>query len=511
VTESRGDVALMAADSINVEIGVCKKCGDMGPVGTTCVTCDNSSEVYTPIKEIIKTDKPGVDTASLIVDMNCFTSSTNKAHGTRNVWLGDSGASCHMTHSDEGFINWRTISSEVQLGNGEILKATKIGDKKMTIIQKDGSKKNVTLKDCKYVPGMQVNLFSITKALENGWGISNDGPIINLVKNNEIIKFDQVIPTETGSLVGLIMRPNKDYTNVVWTKGNKIDINLLHKILGHTNEESIKNTAKYYGIEIQNKMEKCVDCALSKAKQKPVKKYTNTKSKVPGERLFIDISSVQYESLGGAKYWLLIVDDCTDMCWSAFLKNKYDAGPRTIKFIKELKTKLGIGVEVMTLRLDNAGENKGLENLCTAEGLNIKFEYISPGTPQYNGHVERKFATLYGKICSVLNAAKLPEHLCKQLWAEAAQWTTYNENIIVTELKPVPSYVQFYKKEPPFLPNRQYAELAIVTDHKTCEIHGNLMDRGIPCLYLGLAENHSNDVYRLLNLNTHHIIMSRDG
>jgi hypothetical protein len=500
----------MAADSINVEVGICKKCGDMGPFGTTCVICDDSSEVYMAIKEIIKMDKPGVDTASLVVDMNCFTSSACKAHGTRNVWLGDSGASCHMTHSDEGFTNWRNISSEVQLGNGEILKATKIGDKKMTIIQKDGSKKNITLKDCKYVPGMQVNLFSITKALENGWGISNNGPIINLIKDNEIIKFDQVIPTETGSLIGLIMHPHKDYVNVVMSKGNKIDINLLHKILGHTNEDSIRNTAKYYGIEVQNKMEKCVDCALSKAKQKSVKKYTNTKSEVPGERLFIDISSVQYESLGGAKYWLLIVDDCTDMCWSAFLRNKSDAGPRTIKFIKELSTKLGIGVQVMILRLDNAGENKGLENLCIDGGLNIKFEYISPGSPQYNGRVERKFATLYGKIRSVLNAAKLPEQLRKQLWAEAAQWTTYNENIIVTELKPVPSYVQFYKQEPPFLPNKQFAELAIVADHKNREIRGKLTDRGIPCLYLGLAENHSKDVYRLLNLNTHRVIMSRD-
>ena len=54
------------------------------------------------------------------------------------------------------------------------------------------------------------------------------------------------------------------------------------------------------------------------------------------------------------------------------------------------------------------GENKSFEKLCESKGLGINFEYTGPGSPQYNGRVERKFATLYGRTRAMLNSAKLP-------------------------------------------------------------------------------------------------------
>ena len=36
-------------------------------------------------------------------------------------------------------------------------------------------------------------------------------------------------------------------------------------------------------------------------------------SVVPGERLCIDISSIKAKSYGGNKFWLLVVDECTDV------------------------------------------------------------------------------------------------------------------------------------------------------------------------------------------------------
>jgi hypothetical protein len=45
-------------------------------------------------------------------------------------------------------------------------------------------------------------------------------------------------------------------------------------------------------------------------------------SNLPGERLYMDIISIKERSIGGAKFWALIVDDYTDYCWSFVLKNK---------------------------------------------------------------------------------------------------------------------------------------------------------------------------------------------
>jgi hypothetical protein len=105
----------------------------------------------------------------------------------------------------------------------------------------------------------------------------------------------------------------------------------------------------------------------------------------------------QHTSFGGAKCWLLIVDDATDQSFSFFLK-KSDTAQTMVNLIKHLKEKERI--EIKALRCNNAGENKSAETLCQEEGLGITFEYTAPDTPQHNGRVERKFATLYGRMRS---------------------------------------------------------------------------------------------------------------
>jgi hypothetical protein len=89
----------------------------------------------------------------------------------KNLWIGDSGASCHMTCSLDGMVNIRDINSPVQVGSGESLECMKIGDKRLCAVQSDGTMSDVILRDCKYVPDLFTNLFSITKALQGGCSI----------------------------------------------------------------------------------------------------------------------------------------------------------------------------------------------------------------------------------------------------------------------------------------------------------------------------------------------------
>ena len=91
-----------------------------------------------------------------------------------------------------------------------------------------------------------------------------------------------------------------------------------------------------------------------------------------------------------------MLDEATDHSWSFFLKEKSDLGTEVMKFIKDLKEKHS--VQVKRIRCDNAGKNRSLETMCKQEGLGIQFEYTAPGTPQQNGCLERKFATLYGQL-----------------------------------------------------------------------------------------------------------------
>jgi hypothetical protein len=196
-----------------------------------------------------------------------------------------------------------------------------------------------------------------------------------------------------------------------------------------------------------------------------------------GEQIYIDISSVKNSSFGGAKYWILMEDEKSHFCWSLFATNKSDLSSKVIPVLKRIKKE--IQIEIKIIRCDNAAENKKLqENVMNDESLNyIKFEFTAPYTPQQNGVVERKFATLYGRVRAMLNGARLPERLRAGLWAHAAETATSLSNI---EIKPggqMSSYESVYGKLPGWASHLKiFGEVAIVANDKNRGIQGKLED-----------------------------------
>ena len=134
---------------------------------------------------------------------------------------------------------------------------------------------------------------------------------------------------------------------------------------------------------------------------------------------------MRLHSFGRSKFWLLIVDDATDYCWSYFLKTKKQLSQEVRNLIKEIKKR--DNKDVKYIRLDNAGENKKLERDCKNDGLGIKFEWTAPGTPQQNGRVERKFTTLYGQMRVMFLESRLTEEMKKGLWTKGAATATILE------------------------------------------------------------------------------------
>jgi hypothetical protein len=87
------------------------------------------------------------------------------------------------------------------------------------------------------------------------------------------------------------------------------DVNDLHNLFGHAHFDAIKHSAKYYNVKLSGTVKTCVVSALAKIHQKNINKATLSKSFHPGARICIDISSSMWPSYGGAKYWILIVND----------------------------------------------------------------------------------------------------------------------------------------------------------------------------------------------------------
>ncbi len=78
-----------------------------------------------------------------------------------NIWLADSGASCHMGPSDDGMFDCEIINEPVTVGTGQTVKAVKIGKRRTTVCQADGSTLNTVLPIYKHDPDLTVNHFSV--------------------------------------------------------------------------------------------------------------------------------------------------------------------------------------------------------------------------------------------------------------------------------------------------------------------------------------------------------------
>jgi hypothetical protein len=429
---------------------------------------------------------------------------------TNDINIGDTGASRHMTNVFKGFTNWKPIKEPVTTGSGKVVYATREGDRTVKVVPVEGDPFIVTQRGCWYVPDMGYNLFSITKAIDSGFQIGNEGTVMHLEKGKHRLKFDRHIRTKNGWIGGVKLVPMEDVRMVTpkLQKGAKVDAGTIHGVFGHVGDETTKATANYYGMTILGDLHPCSDCLKAKARQKNLgASNADSKSTIPGERLGFDISSIKDESIGGSKFWLLIVDEATDYSWSFFLKAKSETPKRMAELIGDLKTKYNKLVKF--LRCDGAGENKKTDELLKTKNFGITFEYTAPGTPQQNGKVERKFATLYGRIRATLNALKAPEELRTSLWAEAANKATFDDGFLVKRRGDKPAYDKFFGKSSNLVPfMRCFGEMAVLTSKSV--IAGKSHNKGVEAMFVGYAKDHAPGVYRFYCFETKSIRESRD-
>ena len=114
-----------------------------------------------------------------------------KSNPSSTMWIGDTGASCHMSNNDVGLFETRKGSGGIKVGSGKILKIEKVGKLRAKVFSKQGADQIIVLKDVHYVPELYCNLFSITKALDEGFALSGgQNQPLTLRKNNVTIKFD---------------------------------------------------------------------------------------------------------------------------------------------------------------------------------------------------------------------------------------------------------------------------------------------------------------------------------
>ena len=162
---------------------------------------------------------------------------------------------------------------------------------------------------------------------------------------------------------------------------------LWHKRYGHLNLASLKILSSQNLVKglptIHKQEELCSSCVTSKQARKSFPPSAEYRASKPLELIHGDLCGpFALETLGGNKYFLLLVDDCTRMLWVSLLKQRLEA----FKAFKSFKVQAKREQELKLIfhRTNNSGELTSEEFISFCSEHGIQRHFSTPYTSQQN-------------------------------------------------------------------------------------------------------------------------------
>ncbi|KAK1609655.1 hypothetical protein QYE76_033328 [Lolium multiflorum] len=282
---------------------------------------------------------------------------------------------------------------------------------------------------------------------------------------------------------------------------------LWHRRLGHVNMRNLKQLLKgehivgLTGISFE-KDRVCSACVAGKQlkKKHPIKSIVTTSR--PLELLHLDLfGPSHYDTLGGSKYGLVIVDDYSRYSWVFLLKSKDETHREFITFAK--KAQRTYESEIKAIRTDNGTEFKNYTMQEFVDDEGIKHEFSAPYTPQQNGVVERKNRTIIEMARTMLSEFNSPHNF----WGEAISTAVhYSNRLFLRPLHNKTPYELLTGNKPNVMYIRVFGCKCLVKNNKGKL--GKFETRTIEGIFVGYAEN--SHAYRYYNRSTGTIEVSCD-
>ena len=204
-------------------------------------------------------------------------------------------------------------------------------------------------------------------------------------------------------------------------------------------------------------------------------------------------------SLGGHRYFVSFVDDCSRFSHVFFLTSRDEVFDKTLVFLNTV-TNL-VGVSVKTLRSDNGAEylSGRLRALLSSEGI-VHQTY----TPEQNGVAERYNRTVLEKAKAMLSDSGLDS----RFWAYAVEYANFLRNVSPTSsLDGVTPFEAWHSRRPNLSKLRVFGCKAQALIPKSSR-GGKLGSHSKPCIFLGLSM--SSPAYVLFNEKSGRVFKSRN-
>ena len=296
---------------------------------------------------------------------------------------------------------------------------------------------------------------------------------------------------------------SQESVNVAQVENNE---RLWHRRFGHLNEQSMQKLVKKQLVNRLNYdtsgeigiCEACIGGKQCKNSFKPSKTVTS----MPLELMHSDVcGKMGCKSIGGAEYFLTLLDDKTHYAWVYPLKTKDQVFERFKEWQAEVEN--FTGQRLKALRTDNGGEFTSNSFQAHLKACGTRHELTIPKTPEQNGVAERLNRMLVEATRAMLLDAKLPH----KFWAEAISTATYLRNRSPTSaVEGTTPHQAWYGQKPRVEHMRVFGCVAYV--HVPKDERGELDSKTNKCVLLGYGNVQKG--YRVYDHLTQKVFYSRN-
>lgn len=376
--------------------------------GPRCYNCNKYGHFAAECKS--KSSKKNQESSSYAA---AFIAST---HSLEDPWYIDSGASVHMTkHRNLLQQEEEPLIKTIKVANDKLLSVHSTGQLTLDVCNDKNQYNKILFQNVLYVPELTTNLLSVSQIIKKGGQVKfNRKGCLIFNKNNVVVA--------TASLVNNMYRLDIKSEHAYLSEVDKQDMYLWHQRMGHLNFENLEKLVdNTEGVQFskKNKNITCVTCLQGKQTRLPLKQSETCTTKVL-QLVHSDICGpMETSSLGGARYFMTLIDDYSKKVFVYFLHKKSDAFEKFKEFKSQVEKQLECSIKC--LRSDNGLEYMNA-NFCEfLKAAGIVHQTTTPYTPEQNGVAERMNRTLVEKAkCLLINAK-----LSKGYWAESVHTAAY--------------------------------------------------------------------------------------
>ena len=290
---------------------------------------------------------------------------------------------------------------------------------------------------------------------------------------------------------------------VTETATPELDVNTWHRRLAHLGEDNVRKLAKLVEglkIKVGTQVGVCGACLEGKQHRQP-SHTPATRAKEALELIHSDLCGpIKPTTFGGAKYFVLFIDDYTRMTHIYGLKGK--SSRNVLERFKEYKAEVEnqLDKKIKRIRTDGGGEYEKIMR-DHLKGSGIIHETTTPYSPDQNGVAERANRTIVERVKAILAEANLD----KRLWMELANTIVYLKNCSPTSAVVTTPYELWNGVKPNLIHLRILGSAAYI--HVPKEKRTKLdtySHKGILVGYGGTNQ------YRVWDLTRKDVVVSRD-